>query len=186
MFYILKCFSPPDGHIARVEYKKDSPFRLWNRGQRFANALPTPVVARVVTDSQTVLPELWETPLPMMTQKLHEALLRLGVANLDVYPVALTDTASGAQIGGYVAFNLIGVIAAADAAKTVHAPGSTDRMIAADIDHLEVDPAHVGGAHMFRLAESVSAIVVREAIRGGLLAAGFTSLTFLRPEEWAG
>lgn len=59
-------------------------------------------------------------------------------------------------------------------------------MIDADIERLVIDPTRVSGSLMFRLAESVSGIVVHESIRDGLLAAGFHTLSFLRPEEWVG
>lgn len=186
MYYILKCFDPADGFIARVEYRDDDPFRFWNGGERFDDEPETPLRATVLGDEQTVLAELWETPLPMMSLRLHQALCQLGVSNLDVYPVELTDARDGRIIEGYVAFNLIGAIAAADLQQTQFAPGSPDRMISADIDHLVIDPSRVAGAHMFRLGESVSAIVVDEQVKSGLEAAGFDTLTFLPPDQWVG
>lgn len=186
MYYILKCFDPAEGYIARIEYKKDNPFRFWNRGERFAKPPPTPIPARLISDDQTILAELWETPLPMMSLRLHRTLCSLGVGNLDVYPVAFTDSRSEASIEGYVAFNLIGVIAAADLTKTHFAADSPERMISADIDHLELDAARIGGARMFRLAESVGAIIVDQQIKDGLEADGFDSLTFMQPEQWVG
>jgi len=186
MFYILKCFDPPEGYIARVEYEEDDPFRFWNTGERFDDEPEVPLQARLISDRQSVRAELWETPLPIMSERLHAALRSAGVANLDTYPVVLTDSRSGEQIGGYVAFNIIGVIAAADLAATRFSPGNTDRVVSADIDHLVIDPARVAGARMFRLAESVSAIVIDQQVRDALEAAGFTSLSFLLPEQWAG
>lgn len=112
MYFILKCFSPANGHIARIEYKKDNPFRFWNLGRRFANPPTVPIAVRVLTDSQSVLPELWETPLPMMSRKLYDSLIGLGVGNLDAYSVVLIDSTSGEHIDRYVAFNLIDIIAA--------------------------------------------------------------------------
>lgn len=186
MYYILKCFDPAEGFIARIEYRDDDPFRFWNGGERFDDEPETPLRATVVSDAQSVLAELWETPLPMMTARLHQALCQLGVSNLDVYPVELTDSRSGKIIDDYLAFNLIGVIAAADLQQTRFAPGSPERMISADIDHLVVAPDRIAGAHMFRLGESVSAIVVDQQVRDGLIAAGFDTLSFLPADQWVG
>ena len=113
MFYILKCFDPPDGFLARIEYQDDDPFRFWNTGERFEEAPALPLQARLIGDKQTVPAEMWETPLPIMSQRLHDALVACGVSNLDTYPVVLTDARTGKVLAGYLAFNLIGVIAAA-------------------------------------------------------------------------
>lgn len=184
MYYVLKCQDPDQGYIARVEYRDDDPFRFWNTGECFDEPLEIPLRATVLSDPQTVLPELWETPLPMMTVRLYEALSWLGVRNLDVYPVELVDGRSGRLIDGYLAFNLIGAIAATDSLRTQYAPDTTERMSSADIDHLAIDPARTQGARMFRLAESVSAIVVCSTLKDGLEAAGFNTLSFLSDADW--
>ncbi|PKO56226.1 MAG: hypothetical protein CVU25_10675, partial [Betaproteobacteria bacterium HGW-Betaproteobacteria-19] len=70
--------------------------------------------------------------------------------------------------------------------KTRFAADNAERMISADIDHLEVDTTRIDGARMFRLAESVGAIIVDQQIKDGLEADGFDSLTFMQPEQWVG
>ena len=57
-------------------------------------------------------------------------------------------------------------------------------MSSADIDHLAIDPARTQGARMFRLAESVSAIVVCSTVKDGLEAAGLNTLSFLSDADW--
>ncbi|MCX9156605.1 hypothetical protein OPU71_10775 [Niveibacterium sp. 24ML] len=186
MYFVLKCFDPPNAYLGRIEYRDDDPFRFWNTGDRFDDEPKEPLRARVILDKQSVLAEMWETPLPLMTARLHKALLAAGVSNLDTYPVLLEDKQSGNIIDGYLAFNIIGVIAAADAQGTRYAPGSTDRLISADIDHLIIDPEKVAGGKMFRLAESVSAILVSEDVKTVIEATGISTLTFMPPETWVG
>lgn len=186
MYYILECFSSPEGPKARIEYRDDDPFRFWNAGEQLDSVPELPIRARVVTDRQTMLAELWDTPLPVMTKRLHETLVAAGVTNLDVYPVILTDSRSGEEITDYVAFNIVGAIAAADMQATRFAPGSTERMISADIDSLTIDPAKTRGALLFRLAEAVNAIVVHEKVKAAVEAAGIDTLTFMSPEDWVG
>lgn len=184
MYYIFKCFSPPSSYLARIEYRDDDPFRLWNAGEQLESVPELPIHARAITDDQTVLAEFWDASLPLMTQRLHEVLLAAGVSNLDVYPAVLTDSRSGVEDNSYVAFNIIGTIAAADLQNTKFAPGSTDRMISADIDKLTIDPSKTKGALMFRLAEAVNAIVVHETVKNAVEAAGIDTLTFMSPEDW--
>jgi hypothetical protein len=59
-------------------------------------------------------------------------------------------------------------------------------MISMDFNSLAIDEAAAGGALLFRLAESVNAIVVHERVRRHLEASGITTLTFIEPEDWAG
>ncbi|MCY1019308.1 imm11 family protein [Pyxidicoccus sp. MSG2] len=186
MYYILECFSSSNGHKARIEYRDDDPFRFWNAGERLESVPDLPIRARVVTDKQSMLAELWDTPLPLMTRRLHDVLVAAGVTNLDVYPVILTDSRSGEEITDYLAFNIIGAIAAADLQATRFAPGSTERTISADIDSLAIDPAKTRGALMFRLAEAVNAIIVHEQVKAAVEASGIGTLTFMSPEDWVG
>lgn len=59
-------------------------------------------------------------------------------------------------------------------------------MVSVDFDSLAIDAARARGALMFRLAESVSGIVVHESVRKAVEAAGIDSLSFTVPADWAG
>jgi hypothetical protein len=184
MYHVLECFSPAGGYMARVEYKKDSLFRLWNAGKPMKTEPPLPVRATVISDRQTMYVEYWDSPLPLMTKRLHSALLAAGVSNLDIYPVVLTDSLTGTERDDYVAFNIIGLIAAADMQVTQFVPGS-EKMISADIDSLVIDENKARGALMFRLAEAVNAIIVHDSVKQAIEAAGIDTLSFLPPEKVA-
>lgn len=183
MYYVLGCFDPPSGYLARIEFRESDPFRSWIRGELFKREPKTPLKARVVSDPQTVLAELWYSPLPLMTTRLYEALQTLGVDNLHPYSVELRDSQTDAEISGYIAFNLVAVFAATDLEKTQFAEEKV-RMTSADIDYLVIDPERVGPSKMFRLAESVGTILVHQSVKEGLQDMGFETLTFTTPSEW--
>ncbi len=105
-------------------------------GSRFDRPPPEPILLKLRgTDEEGwVLGDLWLTPITVMSKRLHEALLQASVDNLDTYAVELHDPVSGTVCNDFVAFNLVGKRAAADASKT----------------------------QMFRLAEAVNVIVVRD------------------------
>lgn len=195
MYYVMKCLSPDDGELAMLTYKRDHPMRSWASGRRFVDdpttfpALrrpPEPVVAEVAAGYSGIMAEMWQTPVPLMTKRLHQALLGAGVDNVDVYAAEIIDPATGKKYSDYVAFNIVGKIAAADLQRTQVAPNSPDRMISMDVDSLAVDEGATHGALMFRLAESVNAILVHERVRQQIEGAGINTLTFIEPEQWAG
>jgi hypothetical protein len=187
-YYVLRVEDPEVGYRARLVYSRDYATRSWMTGARFDREPPEPIVIKLRgTDEEGwVLGDLWLTPITIMSKRVHEALLKAGVDNLDTYAVELHDPEDGKVYEDFVAFNVVGKIAAADAAKTKFAPGSPQRMISADIDSLGIDAKRTHGALMFRLAESVNAIIVHESVKNVIEAAGIDTLTFLEPEDWAG
>lgn len=185
MYFMLECLSPAKGYIAAVEHRDDDPMRCWNCAERFEKPPPVPLRPRLRMRRDSVLAEMWKAPLPLMTQRLHQALLACGVANLDVYSAVLLDPRSGQEYTNYVAFNLIGAVAAADLRESKHsAPDGP--MISVDFDSLVIDENRTRGALMFRLAEAVNGIVVHESVKQGIEASGIDTLTFIPPEKWAG
>lgn len=162
MYYALKCFDSAAGYKPRIEHHDDDAFRFWNSSERLESVQELPLKARAITDSQTAMAEFWDSTLPIMTKRLYEALVAAGVDNLDTYPVVLTDSRSGAEIPGYVAFNIIGLVPAA----ALENPAASQRLL------------------IFRLAESIDLIIVHEKLKAAIEAADIDTLTFLKPESW--
>ncbi len=188
IYYILRAEDPDIGYRARLVYTRDYPLRSWMAGSRFDRQPPEPIVLKLrgTDEDNWILGDLWLTPITVMSKRLHEAFLQAGIDNLDTYSVELHDPVSGKVYKDFLAFNLIGKIAAADAAMTQFTPSVKERMVSADIDSLAVDAHKTHGALMFRLAESVNAILVHASVRKAIEAAGIDTLTFIEPEEWSG
>lgn len=186
MYYMMHCFSPKERDNAMLTYSPDDPLRSWAEGARFDDAPPEPVRAEVKKGYTGNMAEFWDDPVPLMTTRLHEALMAAGVSNLDTYKAVIYDPATKSIFDNYVAFNIIGTIAAADLSRSEFDPSEPERMIAMDFRSVVIDPKRTGGALLFRLAESVNAIVVHESVKRHLEAAGIDTLTFIAPEEWAG
>lgn len=185
MYYMLDCRAPAGHYPAMVTYRPDRPGRSWILGRRFEPPMPEPVRATVKMRKKSVLTELVKVPLPLMSARLHRVLQEAGVSNLDVYRAEIKDEDSGQIHADHLAFNIIGVIAAADLAKSIYvAPDGP--MVSVDFDSLAIDAARARGALMFRLAESVSGIVVHESVRKAVEAAGIDGLSFTVPADWAG
>jgi len=186
MYYMLECLSPEDEDHALLDYGDEDTERSWHSGTKFKQSPREPIEVNVNEDSPGVLPEFTDVPLPLMTKRMVRALHEAGVDNFDTYKVVIWDPTTRKKHFDHVAVNIIGKIAAADLTKSVFDASLPERMISLDFDSVVIDEKKTHGAFLFRLAESVNAIVVHEKVKEHLEASGIDTLTFIPPEEWAG
>jgi hypothetical protein len=185
MYYMLECLSPSDGFKALVDYQDDDPLRSWTLGRRFTNSPRIPLLASLRMRKDSKLMEMWKAPLPIISTRFYKVLLSIGIDNIDVFPVELLDSKSGVTYKDYLAFNIIGVIAAADLSKSEYHAWDESK-VALDFNSLVIDEIKTRNALIFRLAEATNGIVIHESVKKAIEAAGINTLTFISPEEWVG
>ncbi len=112
---------------------------------------------------------------PLWRDDFIAALKKCGVYNFDLYDVAIHDRDDGAIHTHYKVVNVLGLIAAADMDKSVATVHDGIPLIDVDFDELVVDETATKDIQMFRLAESMNAILVHEKLRDVLLEKGFGS-----------
>ena len=88
------------------------------------------------------------------------------------------------RIEGFKAFNLIGLVAAADLSASRFAPENPSRHLDASFDGLVLDPERIGGLLMFRLAEFSSAVIVHRSVQAAIEQAGIKRISFRKPSEF--
>jgi hypothetical protein len=123
---------------------------------------------------------------PLFRDDLIAEMRSAGVDNLECFNVSILDPDDGRTHSNYKAVNILGLIAAADMARseaTIH-PGGPP-VIDVDFDSLVVDESRTHGALIFRLAESTNAILAHQRLRDHLVAKGFDDLAFYDPGEVA-
>jgi hypothetical protein len=174
-----------EGKIALL-YDLESPsdFDDWLWGQPFRKVPKTPVRATLKSgfDTGEIL-AFYDAP-QIMLRDLHECLVKAGVDNLDVYP-AVIDREDGTVVrNDYVAFNVIGKVAAADLKATQFAPENPSRLMDASIEKLTVDESRAHGMLLFRLAESMRILVVHASIKAAVEARGFPGVVFLGTDSF--
>jgi hypothetical protein len=185
MYFMLESFAGLRGQPAQLEYEPDDPWRIWTLGERFENPPPEPVLVTIEHGDEGIMLDLWDAVISLMTKRLANALTQAGVSNIDFYQTEIREVRRGKVHDNYLAFNLIGTVAAADLSKSEYlAPDGP--LISVDFDSLVIDESKTRGALMFRLAESVNGIVVHESVKNAIEAAGIDTLTFIPPEEWVG
>lgn len=156
----------------------------WTMGQRFSVAPALPVVAGICAGYETALPSPYVDVPPIMSEQLLQVLLNAGVDNIDAYDAVLRSEDGKVEVPGFKAFNLIGLVAAADLKASRFAPDNPSRHLDASFDSLVLDTALIGGARMFRLAEFSSAVVVHASVKAAIEAAGITRISFRKPSEF--
>ncbi len=183
MYFMLECFSPEEADHAQYSYEDDE--LSWMTGRRFDLPPQQPLIITIELGENGVTPELTDVPIPLMTKRLAKCLEGAGVSNIDYYQAEIQNVETGETSTDLFAFNLIGCVSAVDlAGSKFTAPDGS--LISVDFDSVKINESKTRGALMFRLAESVNAIVVHESVKNAIEAAGIDTLTFIPPEEWVG
>lgn len=176
----------PQGDLPQMRWS------AWRSGSRLAAPPPDPLLFTLkrispnASDHGPELPSFLNAAIPLFKRSLLAALAACGVDNIDAYNVDLRDPETDSVIRDYRAVNLIGMIAAADMAKsdaTVHPGGPA--LIDVTFDKLVVDTSRTRQVKMFRLAEATKTILVHQSVKDHLEASGFDDLVFYRPENVA-
>jgi hypothetical protein len=181
-YYVLN--SSNDSRMLLYSLPNPSLEDRWWAGHAFKNPPKVPVVAIITEGNEKGELLHYFNSTNLMSNAFYEALLEAGVDNLDVYDAIIQSEDGSVVHKGYKAFNLIGLIRAADMSRTVFRdpPGTT--LIDASIEHLEVDGHKPRGLKMFRLAENVSAVLVHEDVKRVLESKGFPHVIFTEPKDF--
>jgi hypothetical protein len=156
----------------------------WTMGQRFTTAPTLPVMAEITKGYETATPCSYVDVPPIMSVGLYETLVHAGVTNIDAYDAVLRSEDGAVTVKGFVAFNLIGLVAAADLGASRFAAGSSSRHLDASFDSLVLDTERIAGLRMFRLAEFSSAVIVHRSIKAAIEAAAIPRVVFRKPAEF--
>lgn len=156
----------------------------WLAGERFETAPKEPVVAKIRTgyERAQLLP-YFGTP-PIMSNEFYEALRQAGVDNLDVYDAVIRSEDDTIEYKGFKAFNIIGVVSAADLSRTRFSHDNPSRAIDASIESLGIDEKKAKGLLMFRLSEYVGAVIIHDRVKRSLEKKHFPYLEFQEPSEY--
>jgi hypothetical protein len=159
----------------------------WLSGQPLRTPPTEPLIYTLDPRFPGAIPAMIDgTEYPIMRDDVVEALRAVGVDNLQVFEAVIVDPATGKEHRNYKAFNVLGAVAAADMSKSVLASTSESTVIDADFDSLAIDAARAANFHLFRLAESVNAIIVDEAVKNEIERRNIEGMIFYDPEDWAG
>lgn len=181
-YYILECRS--NDMMLLYNPPKPSLRDGWYGGRRFQKQPQEPVVVKIQPNNERseLLPYFGTATL--MRNDFYQALRETGVDNIDVYEAIIQSKDGDIAYKGYKAFNLIGLIRAADLGRTDFNDPPASRLIDASIKKLEIDLTKTNGLLMFRLAEYVGAVLVHEKVKESIEAKRFPNVRFTLPRDF--
>lgn len=160
----------------------------WMGGRRIEeNTVPQPLRYMLDPDYGGTPKAMYDSKAnPVMRDDLVNVLTSAGVDNIQYFDAVLYDPESKKQYNNYKAFNIVGLVAAADMRQSELMGTSESTIGDIDFHALAIDESKCSGLLLFRLAEKVSAIVVHEKIKIAIDAAGLPGFVFYGPGEWSG
>lgn len=183
MFYFLRqnLFEELD-MIQLVGHTPETGALSWIAGHKFAAPL-SPQVLMLDPQHGNNFPDFFDSTVPVMSERLISFLVKLGVDNMDTYPVVLKNKISGEEVLGYFAVNVIGCI---DATKL---EGSQYRLRFGKpyfTGPIVIDDAKVHGASFFRTLYGPGFIVISQDIADALLKETWAGILIQPTENYAG
>lgn len=173
--------------IARVSLISDVVGSPWMTGSIVAE--PEQLVEYSVDPGRrgNLSPFYWALAVPLIRHDLLEVLRGAGVDNMQVFDAVLHDTAAGQDHTNYSALNILGLVSAADLSKSTLMRGESLTGVDHDFQKLVIAKDAVpSDLLMFRLAESVNAIVVHEKVKAAIEARAIVGMLFYAQGEWSG
>jgi hypothetical protein len=174
----------PSARLGKGPDMDDAP---WYGGQPLSQPVAEPLVYTLDPKRPGNIRVMYDdAAYPLMRDDLIEALRAAGVDNLQLFGATIVDPATGLRHTNYKAFNIIGLVTAADMAKSVRAATSDSMLIDVDFDSLAIDKSKANPFRLFRLAESVDAIIVDSVVKNEVELRGIPGMVFYTPDTWSG
>ncbi|MBI2268872.1 MAG: hypothetical protein HYU69_00785 [Bacteroidetes bacterium] len=159
----------------------------WRSGRIITEQVPQPLVYILDTDYPgNPKPMYYEQAIPVMRDDVAEALVRVGVDNIQYFGAVLVNPVDGKRYTNYKAYNIVGLVACADMASSKPVNMLTMGPSATFFESLVIDESKAGDALLFRMAENISAIVVHEKVKNAIEESGIEGFVFYGPGEWSG
>jgi hypothetical protein len=156
----------------------------WVYGAPFTTPPETPITVGIIPGyEQAELMPYFGTP-PVMSEKFYAALVGAGVDNLVAYEAVLASEDGKVRHQGFKAFNLIGLVKAADLRNTAFSADNESRLIDAGIESLAIDTEKARGLLMFRLAEYSGAVIVHDSVKQAIETLNFPHVVFREPKDF--
>jgi len=160
----------------------------WHRGHRFTAPLPEPLsIALNDLQGGDYVPDYFQPAIPLMRDRLLTVLRKAGVDNIDDYAVTLKSRkVPAAQLEGFRAVNIIGMLKCADLEASTCEIDDADAPGGVTFDSLVIDDSRAAGAMFFRLYEAPNGLVVIDSVKKAVEAAQLPGVVFVKPEDWLG
>jgi len=144
------------------------------KGAFIADQIQEPLSFEVDFPSRDAVPHFIGNTIPVFSNELVKGLAGAGVSNYQVFAAKLHSTITGEDWDGFWAFNVLGLVRAADRTRSEadtlmeeDPDGSKPPLLA--FNRLVLDSTKTGNQLMFRLAESPVVLLIHESVLSHLV-----------------
>lgn len=179
-YYIMTCPLSEESALISNEPNLSYPLDNWVGGEILEAKVPEPLNYEIDANEKKLM-SFYDDAIPLMSLELIHALQSAGVDNLQIFNAAVNDPDTKITYDQYKAINIVGVVSAADNQKSDSANLGIDNsgMIDTFFHNLVLDESKIpGNLRLFRLAESVTDIIVHQKVRDAIEKAGITDIEF--------
>lgn len=156
---------------------------LWIDGQPLSADIGQPLLYEVEEGDEGEMGAFIDTAAPLMSKDLVACLRDNGVDNLDVYEAVIREVATGHEHSGYWAVNVLGVVDAADPARTAEI---SLEGLGTWIDRIVVDESAARQLLLFRMRQSPSRLVLHRKVKQAIENRRLPLLMFTPVNEMSG
>lgn len=174
--------------IYRIQKKKDSSLAStasapdlgvpWTIAMPHKKPLPTPIDCPLHPRSGKIIPDIFESDIPLFSNRLVDLLKSEGINNLQTYEARLLAS-DGIMVEGFKAVNILDRVSCADLSRSVYDPDPAMKPPLMSFSMLVVDSSKIKGAKFFRLGEDSLQILVIEPLKQAMDAAGLVGVEFV-------
>ena len=129
------------------------------------NPEPSKIDITLADSSGDFFPDMFSTPITVVSDKLKKAFDDCGVKNIDFYPVRLLDMKNQKPYTGYWFANILGRFSCLDESKSDVRRNALGNL---KFKSFQIDDSKIMGADVFRLDERGRMIIISEKVYAAL------------------
>jgi len=152
------------------------------KGVKLVNE-PKKVEIMLAEGSGDYFPDMFSTPVTLMSSKMKGCFEKLGVRNVDFYPVILIDTKNNKKVKGYWLVNVLDRFQCLDEESS---DTSLDPLGYLEFESFYIDETKIMGAEVFRLNENGRMIIISERIYRALMGLDLKGVVIKNTKEFDG
>lgn len=161
-------------------HSDESGKRLWVNGQKFLKPFPKDIFyVKPCIGTGTIMPDFFDSSVPLMSEKMVQILVSLGIDNFDSYPVIIKEENTNKEWNNYLAINFIGLVDAID-----HEKSNIDETDDYIFHSVVIDENRTMNLECFYLTNGPKYLVVREKIAKALMGKNLTGIMIIKAEDY--
>ncbi|MFT5660801.1 MAG: hypothetical protein ACI9TV_001444 [Sulfurimonas sp.] len=143
--------------------------------------LPIKIPADIDEDEGVVYTDIINPGVPLLSNKMKEALDQCGVTNIDYYPVLIIDYETKQTLAEYWLAIVTGIIACIDLEKSQFKQTADGQTV---ITQFSIDHAKTAGLNLFRFHNIPGLIIINEDLKNKLSKMSFNGISFKHTNQY--